>query len=151
MATAQRKFVVYLPEEEALELEALAKEEDRTYTNLARQAIRKFLRERREARPRSNETGLSVKIIGDPGKRSHSLGVIDVATGEQVPEVESFTLNAHVSEGITCVLHRFAHSTTGVLIANPDEPMEDHVVARYDTEVRVMEVELHSPAATESE
>ncbi len=48
MSTKQRAFKVYLPEPEALELERIAQEEDRTLTNIARQAIRKFLRERRE-------------------------------------------------------------------------------------------------------
>lgn len=47
--------MVYLPEEEARELEALAKAEDRTYTYLARQAIRHFLRERRQARRRTRK------------------------------------------------------------------------------------------------
>lgn len=50
MSTRQRGFKIYLPEDEAEQLEAIAREEDRTFTNVARQAIRKFLRERREAK-----------------------------------------------------------------------------------------------------
>lgn len=53
MATKQKRIDVYIPEDEAAELAEVAEQEDRTVANVCRQAIRKFLRERREALAKS--------------------------------------------------------------------------------------------------
>jgi hypothetical protein len=77
---------------------------------------------------------LRITIKGESADQPHLIQITNAGSGEKMLDVESFDLHAHVTDGVTCLLHRLTMKI---------DP-ETQTIGRFDSEAEIAEADIEA-------